>query len=95
MEKYISKINISNDVNNGISKQLTICSKCGKRKIITNLNKCRYQKKASFKCSKCGNIVSIGEIYNFKTGTKLNKLNTHHNQQTLDNHIWRDDYDKI
>lgn len=95
LEKLISKFNISSEVSKGNSKQLVICPKCNQRNFVNNRNKLTFQKIKTIICSKCKKPIRIGEIYNFRTGTKLNDLNNHYNQDTLDNHIWNDNYDDI
>ena len=39
--------------------------------------------------------IQIGDIFNFETGTKLNKLLVGHDQVKYDEYIWNNDYDKI
>lgn len=95
LEKLISKFNISSKVAKGNTRQLVICSKCKHKNIVSNRNKLVYSKITSILCSKCKNPIRIGDIFNFRTGTKLNDINDHHNQDTLDNYIWNDNYDKI
>lgn len=95
MEKQISKINISKDVLNGVSKQHVICPKCKKTFFTNIINKHRKQKIITVKCSKCKYNISIGDIYNFDTGNKLNKRLEKYNQETYDKKEWNNDYDII
>ena len=60
MEKQISKINISKDVLNGVSKQHVICPKCKKTFFTNIINKHRKQKIITVKCPKCKYNISIG-----------------------------------
>lgn len=88
LEKAISKIDISSDVIKGNSKQLIICPKCGQRNFATNRNNLTYSKIKTVICTKCRTCIQIGDIFNFDTGTKLNKRNNIHNPDVLDNYIW-------
>ena len=95
MEKQISKINISKDVLNGISKQHIICPKCKKTFFTNIINKHRKQQIITIKCPKCKYNISIGDIYNFDTGSKLNKRLEKYNQETYDKKEWNNNYDII
>lgn len=95
MEKQISKINISKDVLNGITKQSIECPNCRKMFNISIINKHRKQKITSTRCPKCKCYVSIGDIYNFDTGSKLNKRLEKVNQDTYDKKEWSNNYDLI
>lgn len=95
MEKKISKINISSNIINGLSIQNMTCDSCGKQFKITINNKHRQQKITSFMCPNCKKNVSIGDIYNFDTGKKLNKRLKKYNQETYDKKEWDNNYDVI
>lgn len=95
MEKQITKFNISSNITKGNAKYLCICPNCQRKIIIDNKYKLTYQKIKTIICSKCHYVIKIGDIFNFKTGTKLNNRNKYYNQNELDNHIWNDNYDKI
>lgn len=95
MEKKISKMNISSDVLNGTSIQIITCDKCNKQFKIAIRNKHRQQKIMSATCPNCKKNVSIGDIYNFDTGKKLNKRLEKYNQETYDKKEWDTSYDII
>lgn len=95
LKKYISEFDISSKVPKGNSKQLIICPKCNQKNFINNQNKLTYSKIKTIICTKCKKPIQIGDIFNFKTGTKLNNINKNHNQKILDDYIWNDNYDNI
>ncbi len=95
MEKQISKINISKDVLNGISKQCLKCPRCEKTFNANINNKHGQQKIINVKCPYCNQYISYGDIYNFDTGNKLNKRLEKYNQETYDRKEWNNNYDII
>ena len=95
MEKAISNFNISETISKGVQLQMLICPSCKHKNIITSRTKLTFTKIQTTNCNNCGKSIKTGDIFNFKTGTKLNNLNVHHNQQLLDNYIWNTEYDKI
>lgn len=95
MEKQISKMNISKDILSGSTNQSITCPRCGNLIIVSTINKHNQQKISIVKCSKCKLLVSIGDIYNFKTGKKLNDPLYKYNQETYDKKEWNYNYNKI
>ena len=95
MEKQISKMNISTDILNGVTKQSVICPYCKKQFSIQLINKHRKQKIITIKCMSCNKNFTYGDIYNFDTGNKLNKRLENYNQETYDKYEWDNNYDKI
>ena len=91
----MSKFNISPDVTKGECKQLIVCSNCNHYNSINTIYKLTYQKIKTVVCPNCGNVIKLGDIFNFTTGTKLNDRNEHNDLDVLDAHIWNSDYDKI
>ena len=79
----------------GKSKQLVICPKCNQKNFVSNQYKLTYSKIKTLTCTKCKESIQIGDIFNFTTGTKLNKRNEIYNQEVLDKYIWNDDYDNL
>lgn len=94
MEKNITNIDILSNINNGISITQLICPNCKTKNRIINKHKLNYTKIKSIKCSKCKTTINIGDIYNFRTGTKLNDINKSHNQELLDEYIWDSTHNK-
>lgn len=95
MEKQISKMNISTDILNGVTKQLVTCPYCKKQFSIQLINKHKKQKIITTKCISCNKNFTYGDIYNFDTGNKLNKRLENYNQETYDKYEWDNNYDKI
>lgn len=95
LKKYISEFDISTKISNGNSKQMIICPNCKEKNVVMMRNKLTFSKIKTINCINCKRSIYLGNIFNFKTGSKLNNINTHHNQQTLDDYIWRNNYDKI
>lgn len=95
MEKFISKFNISSQVTKGTTKQCIICPKCNRQNVISTKNKFMLSKINTVNCIKCHQSIVIGDIFNFKTGNKLNNRLKNHNQDTFDNYIWNYNYDKL
>ena len=91
----MSAFNISSKVAKGTTNQMVICSNCNHKNIINTQNKFMHSKKKSVICGNCKQSLFIGDIFNFKTGSKLHKINTRYNQETLDKYIWNDKYDNI
>lgn len=95
MEKLISNFDISSKIAKGNQKQLVVCPNCKEKNIVNTSVKFTYMKINTICCTKCKHTIRIGDIFNFKTGTKLNNMNTRYNQKILDDYIWNNDYDNI
>ena len=95
MEKLISKINISKNVLSGKTNQSIICPFCNNYIITSLINKHNQQKIKTVQCTNCKSYISIGDIYNFTSGKKLNHYIYKYNQETYDNKEWSTNYNKM
>lgn len=91
----MSKMFISRNVLNGYTRQSVNCPYCETQFTIRIRNKHRKQKIVSTKCPKCNKYITYGDIYNFDTGSKLNKRLENYNQDTYDEYQWNHNYDKL
>lgn len=95
MEKQISNFGIENIIPKGENIRSVICKKCNYINTIKTNNKIRFSKINTVICKKCKEPISIGDIYNFKTGSKLRDLLVNHNQELYDKQLWNSNYDRI
>lgn len=95
MEKHISSFNIKKTIPKGENVISVICENCGYENNIKTINKNRFSKINTVICKKCKKSITIGDIYNFKTGKKLRDLLINHNQELYDSKLWNSDYDNI
>ena len=70
MEKQISKMNISTDILNGVTKQSVICPYCKKQFSIQLINKHKKQKIITTKCISCNKNINNENINKFDTEKK-------------------------
>lgn len=88
MMNIMSSFKITNYVSNGFINKSFQCSGCKNKIPVTTLMKLNKEKITTVRCTKCGLVYKIGDIYNFKSGNKLNHRLNNTNQSTFDKHEW-------
>ena len=84
-----NSINISSLVQYGDEKQESKCPICNYMNTINNTKRYFTSKIQIIKCKNCHQKYQFGDIYNFKTGTKLNnRVANYYSQNKIDKLNW-------
>lgn len=89
MENIMSSFRLNKEIRDGNVNSTKKCRYCNTLNDISTIHKSNKTKKYVFKCKQCNKINEFGDIYNFKTGNKLNhRLESYHDAVNYDKVEW-------